>query len=81
MATRLEVQYVPDSATLDNSLQVRTVHRGLTPGKIYSAQRPEFGELDPDGLYVTPDDELWIDADYNGEAVVTRLGYGFLVVQ
>ena len=77
MATRLQVQYVPDSAKLDMSFLVRAVHRDLTPGKTYSARRPEFGERDPHGLYVSHNDELWIDADDVGEVVVTRLGYGF----
>lgn len=77
MATRLQVQYVPDSAKLDMSFLVRAVHRNLTPGKTYSARRPDFGERDPHGLYVSHNDELWIDADDVGEVVVTRLGYGF----
>lgn len=38
MATRLQVQYVPDSAKLDTSFLVRAVHRDLTPGKTYSAR-------------------------------------------
>lgn len=80
MATRLQVQYVPDSAKLDMSFLVRAVHRDLTPGKTYSAQRPKFGEIDPHGLHVVHSDELWIDADDKGEAVVTRLGYGFQLV-
>ena len=77
MATRLQVRYTPDSAKLGTSLLVRAVHRDLTPGKTYSARRPEFGERDPHGLYVSHNDELWIDADDVGEVVVTRLGYGF----
>ena len=81
MATKLQVVYVPDSATLDMSYLIRNVHRDLTPGKTYSARRPEFGEQDPHGLYVTHDDELWIDANDNGDVVVTRLGYGFKLVQ
>ena len=80
MATRLQVQYVPDSAKLDMSFLVRAVHRDLTPGKTYRAQRPEFGERDPHGLLVTHNDELWIDADDVGEVVITRLGYGFQLV-
>ncbi|CAK6604333.1 unknown function [Klebsiella phage vB_Kpn_K1PH164C1] len=81
MATKLQVIYVPDSATLGVSYLVCNVHRDLTPGKTYSARRPDFGEKDPHGLYVTHDDELWIDADDRGEVVVTRLGYGFQLVQ
>lgn len=81
MATKLQVVYVPDSATLDMSYLIRNVHRDLTPSKTYSARRPEFGEQDPHGLYVTHDDELWIDADDDGDVVVTRLGYGFQLVQ
>lgn len=77
MATRLQVIYTPDSATLDKGFMVHSIHRDLTPGKTYSAQRPEFGERDPDGLYVAHEDELWIDADDAGDGVVTRLGYGF----
>lgn len=77
MATRLQVIYTPDSATLDKSFMMHAVPRDLTPGKTYSARRPEFGERDPHGLYVTHGDELWIDADDKGEVVVTRLGYGF----
>lgn len=80
MATRLQVKYVPDSAKLDMGFLVRAVHRNLTPGKTYSAKRPEFGEIDPHGLHVVHGDELWIDADDKGEAVVTRLGYGFQLV-
>ncbi|QFG06552.1 hypothetical protein fHeKpn01_gp05 [Klebsiella phage vB_KpnP_fHeKpn01] len=81
MATKLQVIYVPDSATLGMSYLVRNVHRDLTPCKTYSARRPEFGERDPHGLYVAYGDELWIDADDRGEVVVTRLGYGFQPVQ
>lgn len=77
MATKLQVIYVPDSATVHMSFLVCAVHRDLTPGKTYSARRPEFGERDPHGLYVAHGDELWIDADDKGEVVVTRLGYGF----
>lgn len=80
MATRLQVQYAPDSAKLDMSFLIRAVHRDLTPGKTYSARRPEFGERDPHGLHVSHNDELWIDADDAGEVVVTRLGYGFQLV-
>ena len=80
MATRVKVVYVPDSATLAMSYMVCAVHRDLTPGGTYSAKRPEFGEQDPDGLYVTHADELWIDADDAGDSVVTRLGYGFQLV-
>lgn len=80
MATRLQVQYVPDSAKLHADYHVLRVHRDLTPGKTYSARRPEFGERDPHGLHVTHNDELWIDADDAGEVVVTRLGYGFQLV-
>ena len=81
MATKLQVVYVPDSATIHMSFLVCAVHRDLTPGKTYSARRPELGEQDPHGLYVTHGDELWIDADDNGDVVVTRLGYGFQLVQ
>lgn len=81
MTTRLQVIYAPDSATLGMSFLVSAVHRDLTPGKTYSAQRPVFGEKDLDGLYVAHEDELWIDTDDAGDVVVTRLGYGFLVVQ
>lgn len=81
MATKLQVIYVPDSATLDMSYLVCIAHRDLTPGKTYSARRPEFGEQDPHGLYVTYDDELWIDSDDKGDVVVTRLGYGFQPIQ
>lgn len=81
MATKLQVVYVPDSATLGMSYLVCIVQRDLTPGKTYSARRPEFGEQDPHGLYVAHDDELWIDADDKGDVVVTRLGYGFQPVQ
>ena len=77
MATRLQVRYVPDSAKLDMSFRVRAVHRNLTPGKAYRAQRPALGEIDPHGFHVTYNDELWIDANDAGEVVVTRLGYGF----
>lgn len=77
MATKLQVVYVPDSATIHTGFLVCAVHRDLTPGKTYSARRPEFGEQDPHGLYVAHDDELWIDADDKGDVVVTRLGYGF----
>lgn len=80
MATRLQVQYVPDSAKLYMSSRVRAVHRDLTSDKIYSARRPKFGEQDPHGFYVSNNDELWIDADDVGEVVVTRLGYGFQLV-
>lgn len=31
MATKLQVVYVPDSATLDMSYLIRNVHRDLTP--------------------------------------------------
>lgn len=80
MATRLQVKYVPDSAKLDMGFLVRVVHRDLTPGKTYSAKHPEFGEIDPHGLHAVHSDALWIDADDKGEAVVTRLGYGFQLV-
>lgn len=81
MATKLQVIYVPDSATLGVSYLIFNVHRNLTPGNTYSARRPEFGERDPHGLYVVHGDELWIDADDKGEVIVTRLGYGFQPVQ
>lgn len=80
MATRLQVRYVPDSAKLDMSFLVRAVHRDLTPGKTYSAKRPEFGERDPHGFPVLNNDELWTEVDDVGELVVTRLGYGFQLV-
>lgn len=80
MATRLQVRYVPNSAKLDMGFLGRAVHRNLTPGKTYSAKRPKFGEIDPHGLRAVHGDELWIDADDKGEAVVTRLGYGFQLV-
>ena len=81
MATKLQVIYDPDSATIHMSFLVCAVHRDLTPGKTYSARRPEFGERDPHGFPVLNNDELWIDADDNGDVVVTRLGYGFQLVQ
>lgn len=50
MATRLQVIYTPDSATLDKGFMVHVIHRDLTPGKTYSAQRPEYDLFeDPDG--------------------------------
>lgn len=81
MATKLQVVYVPDSATIHMSFLVCAVHRDLTPGKTYSARRPELGERDPHGFPVINNDELWIDADDKGDVVVTRLGYGFQLVQ
>ena len=81
MATRVKVVYAPDSSTLSMGYMVCVVHRDLTPDKTYSARRPAFGEQDPYGLYVTYDDELWIEADDKGDVVVTRLGYGFQLVQ
>lgn len=81
MATKLQVVYVPDSATLPISFLVCAVHRDLTPGKTYSARRPDFGERDPHGFTVPYNDALWVDADDNGDVVVTRLGYGFQLVQ
>lgn len=80
MATRLQVQYVPDSATLYVNSHTRRVHRDLTPGKTYRAKHPKFGERDPHGFPVLDNDELWIEADDVGELVVTRLGYGFQLV-
>lgn len=81
MANKLQVVYVPGSVTIPMSLQVCAVHRDLTPGKIYSARLPNFGERDPYGFPVLNNDELWIDADDKGDVVVTRLGYGFQLVQ
>ena len=81
MATTLKVVYVPDSATIPMSFLGCAVHRDLTPGKTYGARRPDFGERDPHGFPVLNNDELWIDADDKGDVVVTRLGYGFQLVQ
>lgn len=81
MATRLQVVYDPDYAELRMSFRVIEVHRDLTPGKIYSARRPNFGERGPRGLPVKYSDELWIYADDAGKVVVTRMGFGFQPVQ
>lgn len=81
MASIVKVKYEPTAATLFVSSIVERVHRDLVPGETYSAWRPEHGERDPHGFFVTENDELWIDADSAGDVVVTRLGYGFLVVQ
>ena len=81
MASIVKVKYAPTTATLFVSSLVERVHRDLVPGETYSAWRPERGERDPHGFLVANDDELWIPADSAGDVVVTRLGYGFLVVQ
>lgn len=80
MTTKLQVVYVPDSATIHMSFPICATHKDLTPGKTYSARRPRFGERDPHGFPVLHNDELWIDADDNGDVVVTRLSYGFQLV-
>lgn len=56
------------------------VSRDMTVGCIYTATRPAVGDIDPDGLSVMYDDELWIHADDAGDHVVTRLKYGFVIV-
>ena len=81
MASIVKVRYEPTAATLFVSSFVERVHRDLVPGETYSAWRPERGERDPHGFFVTNNDELWISADSAGDVVVTRLGYGFLIVQ
>lgn len=81
MASIVKVKYEPTAATLFVSSFVERIHRDLVPGETYSAWRPEQGERDPHGFFVTHNDELWIPADSAGDVVVSRLGYGFLVVQ
>lgn len=81
MASIVKVKYEPTAATLFVSSFIEDVHRDLVPGETYSAWRPELGERDPYGFPVLESDELWIAADSAGEVVVTRLGYGFFVVQ
>lgn len=81
MATIVKVKYKPTAATLPVSYFIECIHRDLVPGEIYSAQRPELDERDPYGFPVLNNDELWIAADSVGDVVVTRLGYGFFVVQ
>lgn len=81
MATIVKVRYEPSAATLAASAFVWHAHRYLVPGETYSARLPERGAIDPHGFLVTDNDELWIDVNSFGDVVVTRLGYGFLVVQ
>lgn len=81
MTTIVKVKYEPSAATLAVSYFIERVHRDLVPGETYSARLPERGERDPHGFFVTENDELWIAADSAGDVVVTRLGYGFFVVQ
>lgn len=81
MAAIVKVRYEPTAATLAVSCAVGHAHRYFVPGETYSARRPERGEIDPHGFSVTDNDELWVDVNSFGDVVVTRLGYGFLVVQ
>lgn len=81
MANIVKVKYEPTAATLSVRPFIESIHRDLIPGETYSAWRPELGERDPYGFPVLENDELWIASDFAGDVVVTRLGYGFLVVQ
>ena len=63
-----------------NTLSGKIVTRDMTLGRIYPAKMPSAGEIDPDGLSVLYDDELWIKADDAGEYVVTQLSDGFELV-
>ena len=58
----------------------KIVTRDMTTGRTYLAKMPSAGEIDPDGLSVLYDDELWIKADDAGESVVTKLSDGFELV-
>lgn len=81
MASIVKVRYEPTVATLDVSYFVGHAHRYFVPGETYSARLPERGEIDPHGFFVTDNDELWVDVNSFGDVLVTRLGYGFLIVQ
>lgn len=81
MANIVRVKYEPTAATLFVSSFIEDIHRDLVPGETYSAWRPELDERDPYGYPVLNNDELWIAEDSAGDVVVTRLGYGFFVVQ
>ena len=63
-----------------NTPEGELVTRDMTRGRIYLAQMPSAGEIDPDGLPMIYDDELWIKADDVGESVVTQLSDGFELV-
>lgn len=63
-----------------NTFNGKIVTRDMTLGRIYLAQMPSAGEIDPDGLPVIYDDELWIRADDVGESVITQLSDGFELV-
>ena len=63
-----------------NTCSGKLVTRDMTQGRIYLAQMPSAGEIDPDGIPVIYDDELWIKADDVGESVITKLSNGFELV-
>lgn len=81
MASIVKVRYEPEAAALAVSCFVGHAHRYFVPGETYSARLPERGEIDPHGFFVTYNDELWVEVNSFGDVLVTRLGYGFLVVQ
>ena len=56
------------------------VTRDMTLGRTYLAQMPSAGEIDPEGLPVIYDDELWVKEDDVGESVITQLSDGFELV-
>lgn len=63
-----------------NTFDGKAVTRDMTPGRTYLAKMPSAGEIDPDGIPVLFNDELWIKADDVGDSVVTQLSDGFELV-
>lgn len=73
MAKQVQVRYEHNTGSMEC--------RDLTVGRVYNAELPEFGEVDKDGVEVMNNDELWIIEDDVGDGVVTRLSYGFVLVE